>query len=226
MEVPVYDIHASKKGSLSLPPFFEVPFNKDLIHQVVVSFDSNKRASLAHTKDRSEVRGGGKKPWKQKGTGRARHGSIRSPLWIGGGVTFGPRNEKNFQKKVNKKQRRLAFFSALSKKLTDGEVFFMEADLSSFIKTKSIITLLDSLEKIGIKKSKTARRSILFITPSQHDIFFRSINNIKGIHAVSMDTVNARDVITYKTIVIINANDSMGELENRAARGVKIQKNK
>src|SRR4051812_9219013 len=101
MEAPVYDIAAKKMGSVKLDPNFSLPWNADLVHQVVTSLESSARQPLAHTKTRGEVRGGGKKPWKQKGTGRARHGSTRSPIWVGGGVTHGPRKEKNFARKVS-----------------------------------------------------------------------------------------------------------------------------
>ena len=104
------------KETLLPKEIFEVKSNNDLIHQVVVSQMSNRRKNIAHTKDRSEVSGGGRKPWRQKGLGKARHGSIRSPIWIGGGVTFGPTKERVFKKKINKKMRRKALFMVLSAK--------------------------------------------------------------------------------------------------------------
>src|SRR3989338_7273411 len=107
MKYQVYNQEGEKVKEMDLnPAVFEVAMNNDLVHQAVVAQAANKRKPLAHTKDKGEVRGGGKKPWKQKGTGRARHGSSRSPLWIGGGVTFGPTNERNFSKKINKKMKK------------------------------------------------------------------------------------------------------------------------
>ena len=103
-KIKVYNLEGKKTGEMELPPeVFDVKFKDSLVHQVYVAHISNARKTLAHTKTKGEVRGGGKKPWKQKGTGRARHGSIRSPLWKGGGITFGPRSERNFSKKINKR---------------------------------------------------------------------------------------------------------------------------
>ena len=120
-EAPLYTKEAKKISKMvSLPvDIFTSEWNKDLIQQVIVSLSSNQRQRTAHTKGRSEVRGGGKKPYRQKGTGRARHGSIRSPLWVGGGVTFGPTNEKDYSKKINKKMRAKALSAILSKKLEE-----------------------------------------------------------------------------------------------------------
>ena len=128
LEAPVYSDKAKKVSTVALPAsVFGVKWNADLVHQVTISMMSNARAGTAHTKDRGEVRGGGKKPWKQKGTGRARHGSSRSPIWVGGGVTHGPRTEKDFSKKINKKMRTKALFTVLSKKYALGKVLFVDA---------------------------------------------------------------------------------------------------
>ena len=117
MKYEVLDQKGNKVGEESLPKeIFEVEIKNDLIYQVITSQMANKRRVIAHTKDRGEVRGGGRKPWRQKGLGKARHGSIRSPIWIGGGVTFGPRKERIFKKKIPKKMRRLALFMVLSDK--------------------------------------------------------------------------------------------------------------
>src|SRR3990167_5955176 len=117
MKISIYNQAGEKTSTMNLPKeIFEIKFNADLVHQIAVSLSANKRQISAHSKTRSEVRGGGKKPWRQKGTGRARHGSIRSPLWKGGGVTFGPRKDKVYEKDVPKKMRRKALLMVLSEK--------------------------------------------------------------------------------------------------------------
>src|ERR1700684_961283 len=128
MKTDIYNIEGKKAGSVELPEtVFGVAWNDSLMHQVVTSMQDNARTNVAHTKNRGDVRGGGKKPWKQKGTGRARHGSIRSPIWRGGGVTHGPRNEKNFSRAIPKKMRAKALYMALSRKFRDGEVVFIDS---------------------------------------------------------------------------------------------------
>ena len=128
MKADTYNAQGKKVGEITLPEnVFGVAWNDALMHQVVTSMQSNARTSVAHTKDRGDVRGGGKKPWRQKGTGRSRHGSIRSPIWKGGGVTHGPRAEKNYEKTIPKKMRAKALMMALSKKFEDGEVIFVDS---------------------------------------------------------------------------------------------------
>src|SRR3972149_5550000 len=146
MEEKLYNQEGKEVGKLELPEYvFNLPWNADLVHQVSVSMMANIRMPLAHAKTRGEVRGGGKKPWRQKGTGRARHGSSRSPIWVGGGVTHGPRNDKIFDKKVNKKMKAKALYTILSAKYKKGEVLFVD-DLSlRAIKTKDARDTLASL---------------------------------------------------------------------------------
>src|SRR3990167_9643132 len=127
MEAKIYDDRGKEAGTLKLSAsVFGFPWNAELVRQVFLSERANARKVSAHTKDRSEVSGGGKKPWQQKGTGRARHGSIRSPIWIGGGISHGPRKEKNYSEKINKKARRKGLLTVLSQKLKDGEILFMD----------------------------------------------------------------------------------------------------
>src|SRR3989338_1624991 len=149
METQIYNQIGKPVGKITLPEgVFNVRWNADLVKQVADSLLSAKRKNIAHTKDRSEVRGGGKKPWQQKGTGRARHGSIRSPIWVGGGVTGGPRNEKNFDRKVSKKMRAKALYTILSQKLRDGEVLFVDKMALAEPKTKVAVQALHSLSAV------------------------------------------------------------------------------
>jgi large subunit ribosomal protein L4 len=127
MDAKIYNQKGKESGKVTLPDaVFAMQWNADLVHQVAVGMMSNARDPIAHTKTRGEVRGGGKKPWQQKGLGRARHGSSRSPIWVGGGVAHGPRNDKNYTKKINKKMKTAALYSILSKKLKDNEIIFLD----------------------------------------------------------------------------------------------------
>jgi large subunit ribosomal protein L4 len=128
MEAVVYNKKGKEVSKISLPDkVFSVKWNADLVHQVVTSMQANARTPVAHAKDRGEISGGGKKPWKQKGTGRARHGSTRSPIWVGGGSAHGPRNEKDYSRKINQKMRVKALNTVLSAKLRDGEIIFIDS---------------------------------------------------------------------------------------------------
>src|SRR5512140_2596723 len=150
MEAKIYNQKGAAAGTISLPAkVFAAKWRSDLVHQVVESMRSNKRAGTADTKDRGEVRGGGKKPWKQKGTGRARHGSTRSPIWVGGGVTHGPLSDKNYKRKISKKMRAQALFSVLSKKLKDNEILFVDSLAVSGIKTSTAAGVIGNLAKAG-----------------------------------------------------------------------------
>ena len=153
MEAIIYNQKGAEAGKIKLPEkVFKAKWRADLVHQVVEGMRSNKRAGTADTKDRGEVRGGGKKPWKQKGTGRARHGSTRSPIWVGGGVTHGPLAEKNYKRKITKSMRAQALFSVLSKKYKDGEIIFVDSLEMKEMKTKDAILVVKALGKAyGLK---------------------------------------------------------------------------
>ncbi len=156
MQIDIVDKTKKKVGAMEIPErIFGVKWNADLVHQVVTSLGTNRRAPLAHAKTRGEVSGGGKKPWRQKGTGRARHGSTRSPIWVGGGVAFGPTKEKNFARKVNKKMRQKALYAVLSEKLRDKEIFVMESFGVEKPKTKNIAASLKNIRESGKKIVRT-----------------------------------------------------------------------
>jgi large subunit ribosomal protein L4 len=179
--------------AIDLPKdIFEVPMNTDLIHQVVVSQMSNRRVAIAHTKGRSEVRGGGIKPWKQKGTGRARHGSIASPIWIGGGVTHGPTKERNFKKILPKNIKRKALFIALSDKAKNNLFITTESLDLEKIKTKDMIKFLNGL---GIKGS------CLIILPKMNNNVILSTRNIPKIKTIQAKDLNCLDVVSSKYLL-------------------------
>src|SRR3989344_2260366 len=139
MKTQIYNLKGESVGEIDLSDkIFNQKWNPDLVHQVLRVQLSNARSPWAHAKNRAEVSGGGKKPYKQKHTGRARHGSIRSPIWKGGGVTFGPRNDRDFSKKINKKMSRIALHSILSRKLIDGELRIIDSLEISQPKTKEL----------------------------------------------------------------------------------------
>jgi large subunit ribosomal protein L4 len=196
MNVDTYNQAGEKLGTTVLPKdIFGKEFNSDLIHQVVVGMQSNKRQGNAHTKTKGEVRGGGKKPWRQKGTGRARHGSSRSPIWIGGGVTFGPRNDRNFKKILPIKMRRSAMFSLLSKRVED--LIILDSIKLDKISTKAINTIFVDL---FTKLEKGTLKSVLFIC-DRDDIILKSVRNIPGIDIVETRNLNVLEVATHKHLV-------------------------
>ena len=201
MEVNLYNQSAEKVGKVSLPDsVFDVPMNKDLLYQVVTSQIANKRQSIAHTKDRSEVRGGGKKPWKQKGTGRARHGSIRSPIWRGGGVTFGPRKERNFKKKINKNMARKALSVALSSKVKDKEFIVVDAVGLSNWKTKEMAGVIKNINQLFPVKYG----SLLLVIPSKlSDTVERVAKNLPRVDVMEARNLNALDVMARKNVLVM-----------------------
>lgn len=178
----------------SLPKeIFDVPMNTDLLHQVVVSQMANRRVATAHTKNRSEVRGGGIKPWKQKGTGRARHGSRRSPIWIGGGVTHGPTNERNFKKVLPKNIKRKALFVALSEKSRNNLITVIDSFDVKEIKTKKMIEMLNNLGING---------SCLIVLPKIDSNIILSTRNIPKVKTIQAKDINCLDIVSSKYLLI------------------------
>lgn len=216
MESKIYNIEGKEFGSINLPEsIFGIPWNSDLVHQVIMSEMSNRRSPIAHTKTRGEVRGGGKKPWKQKGTGRARHGSTRSPIWVGGGVSHGPRNDKNFERKVNKKMRAKALLTALAKKYKDGEIIFIDAINFSEAKTKFAKKFIDSIssvkgfERLGTKKINTA---YIAMSAGESDLK-RSFVNFGSIQTGDIRNLCAIDIATYKYLIITHPDAAIKAFE-------------
>ena len=218
LEAPIYNQDGKKVDTIKLPEnIFALPWKADLVHQVVVSLMSNKRTNVAHTKTRGEVRGGGKKPWQQKGLGRARHGSTRSPIWVGGGVAHGPRNEKNYERKVNKKMKAKALFTIISKKFRDNEVFFLDTLKVSAPKTKEALKVLSGMTKIkGFEKFLAKKNNSTYITVWKKDINLdRSTGNINSLKVDEFRNINPLDVLNYKYLVIDNPAEAFKFLENK-----------
>lgn len=220
MEAHVYTIEGKEKGMVTLPDaVFGLAWNSNLVHDVVVAMQSNARAGTAHTKDRSEVRGGGKKPWKQKGTGRARHGSRRSPIWTGGGTTFGPRSEKDYVKKINKKVRAKALATTLSKKHADGEVIFIDAIAFDTPKTGAAKDFVRALAQ-GAKKADLAtkrKNAAIVVLPSRNEAVEKSFRNFGNLIVAQAKDVNPVELLTYKYVVVASPEDSIGAFLKRVA---------
>ncbi|MBI5152228.1 50S ribosomal protein L4 [Candidatus Peregrinibacteria bacterium] len=193
MKIDLYNQKGEKTGQIEAPgQFFEKPFNKDLIHQALVMQRANARHAIAHTKTKGEVRGGGKKPYSQKGTGHARQGSIRNPHYIGGGVAHGPRNDRNFSKKMPQAQRKAALYSALSEKARDKQIIALDKYESAQAKTKLFSQML---AKLPIK------RGVLVILPEKDETVMRSIRNLANAKAILINYLNIADLAKYETVL-------------------------
>lgn len=217
MEAKIYNQTGKEAGTLKLPEnIFGLKWNEKLIHQVVNSMMGNSRTPVAHTKTRGEVAGSGIKPWRQKGTGRARHGSRRSPIWVGGGVTHGPRNDRDFSTKINKKMKNKALFVALSRKFKDGEVVFLDDISLKAPKTKEAKNVLVSLSKIkefgGIKRKNNA--AFIALNQKNTDIL-KSFNNFGNLEIGLTKDLNVLDLLQYKYLVITEPEKSLATLSFR-----------
>lgn len=216
MEATIYNIKGASAGKIKLSEdAFGLAWNADLVHQVMHSMMSTARQPIAHTKTRGEVRGGGKKPWRQKGTGRARHGSTRSPLWVGGGVAHGPRNDKNYDRKVNKTMKAKAFFTLLSKKFRDGEVMFVESLSISAPKTAQAKAALAGLSKAkGFEKLSTKRKNAAFVALAKKDSNVeKSFRNMGSVTVDEIRNVNVLDLLRYTYVLIENPSEAMKVIE-------------
>jgi len=172
---------------------FGLPWNDDLVHQAVRVAFANQRPVLASTKDRSEVRGGGRKPWRQKGTGRARHGSIRSPLWKGGGVTFGPTSERNFKLKINKKMAQKALITALSGKAKDNEILILDDLKLPAPKTKEMAKVMLNFSQI---------KNALLVISEPNENVKRAGNNLPNLEIININNLNILDILKYQYVIL------------------------
>ncbi len=217
MKVDIYTTKGKKDGTATVSDIvFSAKSNDSLVHQVVVSMQSNARIAIAHTKDRSDVRGGGKKPWKQKGTGRARVGSSRSPIWRGGGVTFGPTKDRNFNKKINSKMRATALYTALSDKLRANQVLFVDKLSIEVPKTATAKVIIDAISKIKGFESVNAKHNALIIFTVDKDVnAIKSFANFGNISVKEVRNANPIDVLTHKNVIIVDPEASSAVLESR-----------
>jgi large subunit ribosomal protein L4 len=200
MKIKVYNQAAVAVKDLELSEkIFGLKPNNELLHQAMVAQRANSRQVLAHTKDRSEVSGGGKKPWKQKGTGRARAGSSRSPIWIGGGVTFGPTKDRNFKKKINQKMKQKAFLMVLSDKAATESLVVLDNLQFKEYKTKTFNALLTAVEK---KILNTDRRDILVVNDSQDEMTKYSARNLTGVKIINLENINLLDLLNHKNLLL------------------------
>jgi large subunit ribosomal protein L4 len=229
METQVYNQKGKSVGTLALPEsIFGLKWNADLVHQVVTAMQANARTPVAHTKFRGEVSGTGKKPWKQKGTGRARHGSERSPLWRGGGITHGPRNDKSYAQKINKKMAAAALFTVLSEKARKGQIIFLEELTMKNIKTKDAAEVLKDLKSIkGFEKmgSATKKKGIYLTLPAKTDTIKKSFANIPTVEVDEVRNMNPVDLLAYRYIIMAQPKESFaflgGKIEKKAKKTAK-----
>ena len=192
-KVNVYDVDGKKLKSMDLKEeVFGIKPNKAVVHSVLVNYLANQRQGTQSTKTRSEVRGGGKKPWRQKGTGRARQGSIRAPQWIKGGIALGPK-PRSYKYRINRKEKQLAIRSLLSSKVLDNSLTVVDKFDFKEIKTKQVVNALTNLKVEG----KT-----LIMIPEKDEILQRSARNIENVRTISVSTINVYDLLKYKNLIL------------------------
>jgi len=214
MLVKIYDTNGKEVGQTRLPSeIFDVKMNSDLVHQVVVSQMANRRKVIAHTKTRGEVRGGGRKPWRQKGTGRARHGSIRSPLWRHGGITFGPTKEKVFKKVIPKKMKRQALFAILSEKVKNNLLILLDKLKLEQSKTKLMAQIIENFKK----------GSILIALPELDKNIILAARNLPDVKTIQAKDLNCLDLLSFKYLImpkdsIKTIKETFGGLESKLSK--------
>lgn len=193
VQLKIYNQDGNVTGEMAAPDFLVKPWNAPLAHQIFQALAANRRKPIAHTKNRSEVSGGGKKPWKQKGTGRARHGSTRSPLWRHGGITFGPRSDKDYSQKINKKMLAESLMSSLSKKLGLGELKIVANLEPENTKTKSIARTVSNL---------TGGKSALLVVSGSDKRTAAAAANLPNIKVLPVKDLNVYEILSRKYLII------------------------
>ncbi|HXK34929.1 MAG TPA: 50S ribosomal protein L4 [Candidatus Paceibacterota bacterium] len=214
MKANVYNEKGDLKKTLELPAaVFGAPWNADLVHQVVNALAANKRASLAKTKGRQEVRGGGKRPWAQKGTGRARHSSIRSPLWRGGGITHGPTPDKIYKQSINARMKAKALAAVLSEKLRDNEIIFLDK-ISLTGKTREAAKTFAYLSKVKGFDNLAKKKSYL-IMPKKDEMVWRSFKNLSNASFDEARNINSLKLLENKFLVFVEPEGVLEVLESK-----------
>ncbi|WKZ27036.1 MAG: 50S ribosomal protein L4 [Candidatus Paceibacterota bacterium] len=205
--VPLLNQRGESLGTMTLPDaVFAVPVNMELLAQVIAAQEANQRQGTAHSKGRGEVRGGGKKPWRQKGTGRARHGSIRSPIWKGGGATHGPTSEKDYTQKINRRMALAALRSILSGKVRDAELVVVDAFAIPEAKTKEAVSSLRAVIRAipGVRATDRTLPKALVILPGGegHTSVVRALRNVPRAEVESVRNVQALSVADHQYIIV------------------------
>jgi len=207
--LPLYNMQGETVGDIELSPrVWEAQVNEALLHQAVVTYLANQRVGTASTKTRAEVRGGGRKPWRQKGLGRARHGSIRSPIWKGGGITFGPK-PRDYRKKFNVKARRQALRSALSAKVAEDAVKVIEELVFQEPRTAVMVKVLQDLALAGHKT--------LIVTDGSNEAAYKSARNIPGVAMSSAQNLHTYKVLNHQRLLLTR--EAVGAIEEVLDRG-------
>src|SRR3989344_555763 len=214
MEATIYNQTGKESGKIKLPEkIFVLKWNESterLVHQVLVSITGNARNPWAHAKTRGEVAGSGIKPWKQKGTGRARHGSRRSPIWVGGGTAHGPRNDRNYDRKINKKMKTKALFAVLSRKLQDNELVFIDRIDLKVPKTKEAKVVISALAKIENFNKLTRIKNAAFLALSEkNESVQKSFQNFGNMDIGLTKDLNILDLLQYRYLVLVDPEESV-----------------
>lgn len=221
MKASIYNTAGKETGTIELPEsVFGVKKNSALLHQVVTAMAANARPTVAHTKGRGEVAGGGRKPWAQKGTGRARHGSIRSPIWRGGGTTHGPLKEKNYTQKINRKMSAKALAVTLSDKVREGRLLLVDALSFKEPKTKEARKVLNGLGAVkGFGEVATRRNNaVLFAVSGKSAAVLKSFQNMGNVMVEETRNLNPVDVLKYRYLVLVDPENSVKTLTARITK--------
>jgi len=218
MEQTIYNQEGKAIDKVNLPAdVFGVAWASDLVKEVTLGMTANMRHGTAHTKGRGDVRGGGKKPWQQKGTGRARHGSTRSPIWVGGGVSHGPRKDKDYSQKINKKKRIKALYSILSRKLKDNEILFVDSINFDKPKTAEARKVLTNFGKIeGFKGISQKKNNNAIITLSKDNKNAEmSLRNFGNITLEEVRNLNPLMLLQYKYLVVVDPKVALSKISGK-----------